>query len=110
NHDIDFLAVLHHFARVLDTGPGHLGDVQQTVDSTQVDERAVVGDAADDTLADITLFERPERIGAALLALLLRGLAVRKDDLAAVAIDFDDLQRDALSDELVQVLVLEIAR
>src|SRR5690606_1098226 len=48
----DFLADLHHFGRMLDALPRHVGDVQQAVDATQVDERAVIGEVLDHTLHD----------------------------------------------------------
>jgi hypothetical protein len=35
-----------------DAFPTHVGDVQQTIDTAEVDERAEVGDVLDDTLAD----------------------------------------------------------
>jgi hypothetical protein len=42
-----FLTDLHHLGRVADTAPGHVGDVQQTVDAAEVDERTVFGDVLD---------------------------------------------------------------
>src|SRR5690606_15710809 len=40
---------------VVDTPPGHVGDVQQAVDAAEVDERTVIGDVLDQTLDDLTL-------------------------------------------------------
>ena len=47
-----FVADREHFRRMLDAAPREVGDVQQTVDAAQVDERAVVGDVLDDALDD----------------------------------------------------------
>ena len=94
---------------MLDPRPGHLRNVQQAVNAAQVNKGAVIGDAADDALADFAFFERGQRRLFALPPLVFGRLAVGKNDLAAVPVHFDDFERDALADILVQVLVLEIA-
>ena len=48
--NIDFVAHIHDFARMLDALPGHISDVQQAVNTAQIYERAVVGQVLDDTL------------------------------------------------------------
>ncbi len=45
-----FLAHGHDLGRMLDALPGHVGDVQQAIDATQVNEGAVVGEVLDRTL------------------------------------------------------------
>src|SRR5882672_2088025 len=52
-HNVNVLADLEDFARVPDAAPGHVGDVQQAVETVEVDERAEVGDVLDRALADI---------------------------------------------------------
>ena len=47
--DGDLLADLDDLGRVVDVLPGQLGDVHQTVDAAEVDERAEVDDRADTT-------------------------------------------------------------
>ena len=37
--------------------PAHIGDVQQTIDTAQVDERTEVGDVLDHTFADLANFQ-----------------------------------------------------
>ena len=49
--------------------PGHVGDVQEPVESAEIDERAVVGEILDDALDFLALMERGEQrfpFGAAL--------------------------------------------
>src|SRR3954470_13801625 len=46
----DFIAYGEHLRRMLHAAPGEVGNVQQTVDAAQIDERTVVGDVLDDTL------------------------------------------------------------
>jgi hypothetical protein len=48
--DGDLLADLDNLGRVVDVLPGQLGDVHQTVDAAEVDERAEVDDRGDDAL------------------------------------------------------------
>ena len=47
---LDRLTDVEDLGRMVDTAPRHVGDVQQTVDATEVNERAVVGDVLDDAL------------------------------------------------------------
>ena len=47
--DGDLLADLDDLGRVVDVLPGELGDVHQTVDATEVDERTEVDDRGHDT-------------------------------------------------------------
>ena len=55
--DVDFVARLHNFGRMLDALPGHVGDVQQSVDATEVDECTVVGEVLDDTLDGVAFLQ-----------------------------------------------------
>ncbi len=88
----ELLADMHHFGRMLDTAPGHVGDVQQTVDSTQIDERAVVGDVLHHTLDGrpfLQAFHQGFAVGAH--GLFQHGTA-RHDDVVALAVELDDLE------------------
>jgi hypothetical protein len=60
----DFLADLHHFARVAHAAPGHVGDVQQAVDAAEVDERTVFGDVLDHALTMAPSFRVLHQLGA----------------------------------------------
>ncbi len=60
----DLLAGLHHLARVADTAPGHVGDVQQAVDAAEVHERAVLGDVLDDAADDGAFLQGFHQLGA----------------------------------------------
>ena len=54
NHDFDFLVDLHHLGWMVDAAPAHVGDVQQTIDTAQVNECTEVGDILDHTTANLT--------------------------------------------------------
>jgi len=62
----DFLTNLNDFARVADAAPGEVGDVEQAVNATQINERTVVGDVLDDALDDGAFLERLQGPGAVL--------------------------------------------
>jgi hypothetical protein len=100
--DIDFVADLDHFRRMLDALPRHVGDVQQAVDAAEVDERAVVGEVLDRALDDrafLQVFHQRAALGG---ELLLDDRAARHDDVVALLVELDDLE--------LERLVLEVAR
>ena len=52
--DFDFVVDFDHVRWVADSAPAHIGDMKQTIDSAEVDERTEVGDIFDHTLASIS--------------------------------------------------------
>ena len=91
---------------MVDPPPGHVGDVQQTVDATQIDEGAEVGDVLDHALADLALLQLLDDLDPHLLPLLLEHGAARDDDVAAGLVELDDLEGEFLADELIEVFDL----
>src|SRR4029450_13798776 len=81
-----------------DPAPGHVGDVQQTVDAAQVDECAEVGDVLDGALADLADLQTFESLLLQLLALLLDELATADDDVAPLFVDLEDDGVDVAAD------------
>ena len=71
--DLDLIADVDEVARMRETAPAHVGDVEQAVEAAHVDERAVVGEVLDDAGEDRALFEGGERDGLAWRSALLRG-------------------------------------
>ena len=57
NLDLERLADLDHLAGVLDAAPRHVGDMQQAVDTAEIDECTEVGDVLDDALPHLILLE-----------------------------------------------------
>ena len=51
-----------HFGRMLDAAPRQVSDVQEAVDATEIDERAVIGDVLDDALDDRAFLQRLEQL------------------------------------------------
>ena len=102
--DLDLLIDLNHLRGVVDPSPGHVGDVQQTVDAAQVDEHAEVGDVLDDAGADLALGDVLEQVFLEALTLFFEQLAARHDDVHALRIDLDDARADGLVDEVGDVV------
>jgi hypothetical protein len=102
------LAVLlahgHHFARVTDTAPGHVGDVQQAVDAAQVHERTVFGDVLDHAVDDGAFLQRFQQLGALFAHGGFDHGAARQHDVVALAVELDDLEFHGLALEGRHVL------
>jgi hypothetical protein len=89
---------------VVHVAPGKLGDVDQAVDSLQVDERAEVDDVRDLSLDDHPGLQAAQDLLADLLALLLQNRPSREHDVVAAAVELDHLAFERLALELIQVV------
>src|SRR5215470_17034984 len=77
---------------MVDAAPGDVGHVQESVDTTQIHEGAVVGDILDDTLEDLALLQVRHQLRTRLGAALLEHGAARDHDVAARAVHLQDLE------------------
>src|SRR5579875_1471461 len=91
--NLDALADMQRFRRVVDAAPRDIGDVQQAVDAAQIDEGAVIGDVLDDAREDLAFLQRGDQLRACFGAALFQHGAARNDDVAARAIHLEDLER-----------------
>ena len=98
NLDGDFLANLDDLGRVVDVLPGQLGDVNQAVDTTEIDERAKVDDGGNDAGAHLALLQGVQEVRADLGLGLLEPCAAGQDHVVAVLVEFDDLRFDLATD------------
>ncbi len=103
NLDLDFLADRHQLAGVRHPAVRHVGDVQQSVDAAEVDERAEIGDVLDDPVAHLADFELLHQVLALVGALVLEDHPARDDDVAAPLVELDDLELVGLAQQLVDV-------
>src|SRR5690606_20585803 len=95
--DRDLLADLDDLGGVVDVLPGQLGDVDQTVDATQVHEGTEVDDRGDDAGTHLALLEGgEERLADLGLGLLEPGTA-GQDHVVAVLVQLDDLRLELLA-------------
>src|SRR5690242_7642941 len=103
NLDFELLTDLHHLGRMGDAAVAHVGDVEQAVHAAQVDEGAEVGDVLDHALpdlADLELLHQDVALGA---PLGLEQDAAAHHDVPAPLVQLDDLELEALAQELVDV-------
>src|SRR5882672_9854770 len=101
--DLDLLSDVHHLGRVRHAAVAHIGDVEQAIHAPEVDEGAEVGDVLDDALphlADLQLFHQHIALG---LALGFEQHAATHHDVAAALVQLDDLELEALPQQLVDV-------
>src|SRR5207302_180701 len=104
HHCFDRLPDGDDLRRVPDVaGPAHVGDVEQAVHAAQVDERAEVGDVFHDAFANLTDLQLLHQDVTLRLALGLEQHAARHDDVAATFVELDDLELEALAQQLVDV-------
>jgi hypothetical protein len=101
--DLELLSDLHELGRMRDSAPRHVGDVEQAVDATEIDECTEVGDVLDDALPHLILLELLHQLLALAGTLVLEDHSARDDDVAAALIELDDLELEPLAKELVDV-------
>ena len=90
--DLDLLTDRQRLGRMVDPLPRDIGDVQQAIDATQIDERAVVGDVLDDAVEHLALRQRPHQARTVLGARLFHDGTARHDDVAPAAVHLEDLE------------------
>ena len=69
--DLDLFIEGNNLLRVIDTTPGKICNMDETVHTAEVDEYAVVGDVLDGSFENLTLFEFGNEFGPLLLLLCL---------------------------------------
>ncbi len=91
NLDFDFLVDGDHLGWMADTFPAHIGDVQQTIDTAQVDERTEVGDILDDTFAELADFQFGEQVSrSSSRCFSISERRAADNDIAAGLVDLED--------------------
>ncbi len=91
-----------HVGRLVDATPGNFADVQQRVRAADIDERAVVGQAADLALHGVAFFEfRVAALFAGAFFVFGNGAAI-DHHIFIVHVELDDAAADFLLDQLLQ--------
>ena len=83
--------------------PGHVGDVQQAVDTAQVHKRAVIGEVLDHTLQDRALDQLLHQLLALFRVLALDHRTAGDDDVVALAVQLDQLELEFLAFQVGRV-------
>ena len=95
--DVDLVANIDDFRRMLDTLPGHVGDVQQAVHAAQVHEGAVVGEVLDDTLDLLAFLQRFQQSFTLGAVLGFQDATTGNDNVVALLVKLDDLEFEFLA-------------
>src|SRR5438132_2282046 len=101
--DADVLTDLEDVSDVRHPVPRQLGDVDQAVSGTQVDEGAIgrqPGHLTLDLVADLELLEQ---LAARASPVLVEGRLLADDQPVALAVDLEDLDPDPLADQLLEI-------
>src|SRR5881392_1338189 len=101
--DLDLLPDVHHLGRVRHATIAHVRDVEQSVHAAQIDEGAEVGDVLDDALSHLAYLQLLHQDVALGLTLGFEQHATAHHDVAASLVQLDDLELEALPQELVDV-------
>ncbi|MNZ54488.1 hypothetical protein D3C78_723890 [compost metagenome] len=90
--NLDLLANVEDFRRMVDAAPCHVGNVQQAVDAAEVNERTVIGDVLDDAVNNLAFFEVLNDFRTLLGAGLFENRAARDNDVAATLVHLEDFE------------------
>ena len=78
---------------MVDALVAHVGDVEQAVDTAEVDEGAVIGDVLDDAVDHLAFGQLVDQLAALFGAGFFKHGAARDDDVAATTVHLEDLER-----------------
>ena len=88
---------------VVDVLPRQLGNVNQAVDTAEIDEGAEVDDGGNNALADLALLQLVQELGANLGLGLLQVRTAGQNNVVALLVQLDDLCFQLLADVRLQV-------
>src|SRR5581483_9648568 len=97
------VAHVHQVTGMSQPSPGHVGDVQQAVDTAQVHESAVLGKVLDYAGQHRAFFQVLQGLGSLFVLLFFQQLFAGNYDVAALLVELDDGDFDFLPLEGVQV-------
>ena len=103
NINLKLLIDMNNFVRIADTAPSHVGDVQQAIDTAEVDECAEVCDILDHTLANLIGFDFWEQLFLEVFALIFKQFTPADDDIATGFINFKDFALNTAVDVVTDI-------
>ncbi|MDQ7086714.1 MAG: hypothetical protein Q9Q13_02130 [Acidobacteriota bacterium] len=103
HQDVELIADVDHLGRMVHTAPGHVGDVEQTVDATEIDEGSVLCDVLHHALDAAAFLESLERHLLLLGVLLFEHMLAGDDDVAPPAVHLDHPNAHLLVLEMLEI-------
>ena len=88
---------------MVDPAPTHVGDVQQAVDATKIDEGTELGDVRHRAGDELTFLEVGQDSLLGFGTFAFNDVAAADDDVAAFLVDLEDLSANRLADELSNI-------
>ena len=103
DNNVDLLVERYNLVWIAYAAPREVCDVDQTVNTAEVNEYTVSSDVLNGTLEDLTLLELADDLLTLLLELLLDESLVRYNDIAELLVDLYNLELHCLAYEYVVV-------
>ena len=103
NFDLDLIADVDEILGMGETSPGHIGDVQQAIESPEIDKGAVLGQILDHPGEHRTFFQMLQSFGALLGLLAFQQFLARDHDVAALFVQLDHGHFDGLALHRIQI-------
>ena len=101
--DVDLLIEFDDVLRIGDATPAEVGDVDEAVNATEVDEHTIRSDVLDGAFEDLTLLEVADDLGFLSLDFVFDKSFVGNNDVLIFVVDFDDLEFHGLVNENIVV-------
>ena len=103
DNNVDLLVELYYLVRIVYAAPREVCDVNQSVNTTEVNEYTIRSDVLNNTLEDLTLLQLADDLLLLGLELSLDESLVRNNYVAELLVDLNNLELHGLTNELVVV-------
>src|SRR3954470_3073787 len=103
NFHLDLVTDIHEVFGMGEASPGHVGDVQQTIEASEIDKSAILGEILDHSGEHRTFVEMLKGLGALLGLLAFQQFFARNHDVAALLVQLDNGDFDGLALHAVEI-------
>src|SRR6185312_4251198 len=92
HHNLQLLIKLQHLARMADTSPADIGDIQQAVQTAQIHKGAEIGNILDRSFQNLSFLQLADDFGTLCFDIAFDKGLVRNDGILDGFVDLDDLE------------------
>ena len=103
NDTLNRLVELDNFRRMRNPAPAKIGDMEQAVETAEINEHAEIGDILDNALANLADFNFGKQFFFAGGAFFFDEFAARDNDVVAFGVDLEDFALDFRTDETADI-------